>query len=271
MDPYHELKVNHSQKSRSFNLLDLDPNLSGSKSKKDSEIELTKILNGLEDLHYKLYAENKRSVLVILQGVDAAGKDGTIRHVMQGLNPQSCVIRSFKKPNDEEMSHDYLWRVHDSIPPFGYVSIFNRSHYEDLVEPTIEGSLSKKIFKNRIRQINDFERYLSENNITIVKFFLYISKDEQKRRLLERIHDPKKHWKFSEADLLSHRNWQKYMQLYSDILKQTNKKWAQWFVIPANVKYFRNWAVSYILLRIFESMNPQFPKVSIDPRDYFIE
>lgn len=271
MDPYFELKLNLSNKSKSFNLLDLNPDLSGSKSKKDLETDLEKISINLADLHYKLYAENKRSVLVILQGVDASGKDGTIRHVMRGLNPQSCNIKSYKKPNDEELSHDYLWRIHNSIPAYGHVSIFNRSHYEDLVEPTINGSLLKKTFRDRITQVNDFERYLSENNITIVKFFLYVSKDEQKKRLLERIHDPRKHWKFSEADLLSHRNWQEYMQLYSNILKQTNKKWAPWFVIPANVKYFRNWAVSYILLKVFESIDPQFPKISIDPSKYITE
>lgn len=271
MDPYDELKLNLSHNSRSFDLSDLNPDLSGSKSKKDLESDLDAILSNLADLHYKLYAENKRSVLVILQGVDAAGKDGTIRQVMRGLNPQSCNIKSFKKPNDEELSHDYLWRIHNSIPSYGHVGIFNRSHYEDLVEPAIIGSLPKKIFKNRIRQVNFFERYLSENNVTIVKIFLYISKDEQKKRILQRIHDPKKNWKFSEADLISHKNWHKYMQLYSYILNQTNKKWAPWFVIPANVKYFRNWAVSSILLRIFETINPQFPNISIDPDNYIFE
>lgn len=181
MEPYYDLKLNHSRNSKSFNLLNLEPQMSVPISKKDIEIELDKILYNLADLHYKLYAENKRSVLVVLQGIDAAGKDGTIRHVMQGLNPQSCSIKSYKKPNDEELSRDYLWRIHNSIPAFGHVSIFNRSHYEDLVEPTIDGLLPKKIFKNRIRQVNDFERYLTENNITLVKLFLYVSKDEQKK------------------------------------------------------------------------------------------
>lgn len=271
MDPYKDLRLNRSHNSKSFDILDWNPGLLQTKSKSELEVEVDKMSTTLSELHYKLYAENRRSVLVILQGIDAAGKDGTIRHVMKSLNPQSCSIKSYKKPNDEELSHDYLWRIHKSIPVFGHVGIFNRSHYEDLIEPIINNTLPKKIWKSRIRQVNEFERYLSENSITILKLFLYISKDEQKKRLLERIHDPNKHWKFSEADLLSHKNWNNYMKTYSAILEQTNKKWAPWYIIPSNTKYFRNWAVSSILLKVFEIIDPKFPIINIDPSKYLVE
>lgn len=272
MDPFRDLRVSHKLKpGKNFNLLDWDPDLSGPKSKNRLESELDDISNKIASLHYKLFAENKQALLLILQGIDASGKDGTIRHVMRGLNPQSCSVKSYKIPNEEELSHDYLWRIHNSMPSRGHVGIFNRSQYEDIIEPRVNRSFSKKLITKRYRQINDFERYLSENNITLLKLFLYISKEEQKKRLLERIHNPTKHWKFSEADVSSYENWDKYMTTYSEILTHTDKKWAPWFIIPANVKYFRNWAVSNILLKVLESMNPQFPKINLDPTRYILD
>jgi polyphosphate kinase 2 (PPK2 family) len=159
---------------------------------------LVGISESLSISQYKFYAENKKSLLVVLQGIDGSGKDGTVSHVMKALNPQNCYIKSFKIPNDEALSHDYIWRIHKAVPAKGQICIFNRSYYEDITEPVVMGAISRKLLKQRHRQINEFERYLSENNIFILKLFLYISKQEQKKRLLTRIQDPNKHWKISE-------------------------------------------------------------------------
>lgn len=269
MDPYITFRVNHkhqTQKKLNLNYWDLD--LSEMRSKQTLEKELTEISESLSELQYKLYAENKRSLLVVLQGIDASGKDGTVRHVMKALNPQNCYIKSFKFPNDEELSHDFLWRIHKAIPEKGQICIFNRSHYEDITEPVVLGSIPRKILKERYRQINEFEKYLSENNIILIKLFLYISKPEQKKRLLARIQDPNKQWKISESDIVGHKNYQKYMDAYVDIFTHTNKRWAPWFIIPANIKYFRNWAVSKILFKTLESMKPQYPKINLDPNKF---
>lgn len=272
MDPFITFKMSHrgqTLKDLNKGSWDLDP--SGIQPKRKLESEISFISETLSNLQYKLYAENKKSLLVILQGVDASGKDGTIRHMMRALNPQNSYVKSFKIPNDEESSHDYLWRIHHSVPAKGQICIFNRSHYEDLVEPLINGSISRKVLKQRYRQIIDFERYLSENNIMILKLFLYISKPEQKKRLLERIHDPNKQWKISEGDLIAHKKWEQYMSTYIDVFNHTNKKWAPWFIIPANVKYFRNWVVSKIILKALEDIKPQFPRLSLDPQIFKLD
>ena len=164
----------------------------------------------MSELQYKLFADNSQSLLIILQGVDASGKDGTIRHVMGSLDPQSCYVKSFKVPTTEEVSHDYLWRIHMSIPQKGQVAIFNRSHYEDVIEVSVRNLLPKNEILTRYRQINDFEKYLSENHVVLLKFFLHISKDEQKKRLQERIDHPTKHWKISESDVQDRKYWDRY-------------------------------------------------------------
>jgi PPK2 family polyphosphate:nucleotide phosphotransferase len=271
MDPYTTFQLNYkrqAQQKLNLDYWDLDPDLSKKRSKPALERELVGVSESLFELQYKLYGENKRSLLLILQGIDASGKDGTVRHVMRALNPQSCYIKSFNIPNDEELSHDYLWRIHKAIPRKGQICIFNRSHYEDLIEPVVIGSISRKILKQRYRQINEFERYLSENDVIILKIFLYISKLEQKKRLLARIQDPNKRWKISESDVVGHKNYQKYMDAYKNIFKYTNKKSAPWFIIPANIKYFRNWAVSKILFKTLESMKPKYPVMNLDPNKY---
>jgi PPK2 family polyphosphate:nucleotide phosphotransferase len=271
MDPYATFRLNHkrqAQQKLNLDYWDLDPDPSEKRSKSALEKELVGVSESLYELQYKLYAENKRALLLVLQGIDASGKDGTVRHVMRALNPQSCYIKSFNIPNDEESSHDYLWRIHKAIPRKGQICIFNRSHYEDLTEPVVVGSISRKILKQRYRQINEFERYLSENDIIILKIFLYISKPEQKKRLLARILDPNKRWKISESDVVGHKNYQKYMDAYKDIFEYTNKKSAPWFIIPANIKYFRNWAVSKILFKTLESMKPEYPRINLDPNKF---
>ncbi len=241
-----------------------DPDMDLDKSKKDAESELYGIFNQLAELQYKLFAENKRSLLIILQGMDTSGKDGTIRNVIKALNPQSCYVKSLKVPSDEENSHDYLWRVHKSIPPKGHIAIFNRSHYEDVIGVNVDGFSCKSELDLRYRQINDFERYLFENQVTILKLFLHISKDEQEKRLKARLNDSTKHWKVSESDFVSHRNWNKYIEAYEDALRLCNTEWAPWYIIPANVKHFRNWAVAHLVVNALENMKPKFPEPKLE-------
>jgi PPK2 family polyphosphate:nucleotide phosphotransferase len=265
MDLSHKLLLKPKKESNQIiTLKDWNPDLDLGKSKKDVDQGLSEIFNHLTELQYKLFAENSQSLLIILQGMDTSGKDGTIRKVMQALNPQSCYVKSFKIPSEEEYSHDYLWRVHKAIPPKGHIAIFNRSHYEDLIDFRVNCLSSKSDVALRCRQINDFEIYLSENKVTILKFFLHISKDEQKKRLQERLKDPTKHWKISESDFVSHRNWNKYIEAYEFALRLCNTKCAPWYIIPSNVKHFRNWAVAQIVISTLVNMNPKFPSSKLD-------
>lgn len=272
MDPLKKFLVNPTKSSANqIKLKNWDPLYSWNKSKIDTVTEMEQFSKKISELQYKLFAANKKSLLIILQGPDASGKDGTIRQVMGALNPQNCYVKSFKVPNETELSHDYLWRIHIEVPSKGQIAIFNRSHYEDIIEPSVSNLISKDQMILRCTQINDFERYLSENGTTIIKFFLHISKDEQKRRLQERIQDPAKQWKIKESDLLSHRNWDKYIGAYENILSRCNRKWAPWYIIPANVKHFRNWAISYIILKKLEIMKPEFPRVKLNVSEFLID
>lgn len=232
---------------------------------KESAVEhLTKHLERLQVLQYKLYAESKRSVLVVLQGIDAGGKDGTIKHVMSGLNPQGVDVTSFKVPEGAEKRHDYLWRVHRAVPEWGKMGIFNRSHYEDVLVVRVHDLVPKKIWSRRYDEINDFERMLSDSGVEIVKFLLYISKDEQAKRFRERIEDKQKNWKFSPADIKEREYWDQYIDAYEEMLNQCSKKRAPWYVIPANDKWFRNLAVSQILCDTLDAMDLKFPKPAAD-------
>ena len=269
MDPLKKFLVNPTKLSANqLKLKNWNAQYNGNKSKIDMVTEMEQFSLQISELQYKLFADNSKSLLIILQGADASGKDGTIRQVMGALNPQNCYVKSFKVPNETELAHDYLWRIHIEVPSKGQIAIFNRSHYEDIIEPDVNNLISKDQVILRCEQINDFEKYLSENGTTIIKFFLHISKDEQKRRLLERIQDPAKQWKINESDIVSHRNWDKYMGAYEKILSSCSKKWAPWFIIPANGKHFRNWAISYIILKKLETMKPEFPRVIIDASEF---
>jgi PPK2 family polyphosphate:nucleotide phosphotransferase len=237
----------------------------GINSKKENvDRELVRLSHRMSELQYKLFAGNSQSLLIILQGVDASGKDGTIRHVMGALNPQSCYVKSFKVPTTGEVLHDYLWRVHIAIPKKGQIAIFNRSHYEDVIEVSVHNLIPKNEILARYRQINDFERYLSENHVALLKFFLHISKDEQKKRLQERIDDPTKHWKISESDLQDRKYWDRYMESYEEALSRCSTSWAPWYVIPADLKWFRNWAVAQIIVNRLDRMKLKFPEPEID-------
>ncbi len=235
--------------------------------KKDRKMKasLQKALERIDSLQYVLYAERKRAVLVVLQGLDAAGKDGAIRHVMSGVNPQGCYVTSFKVPSPEEAAHDFLWRVHKAVPGFGDIGIFNRSHYEDVLIARVHSLVPRKVWSRRYDQINAFEQQiLSENNVTILKFYLHISKEEQKKRLLERVDDPNKRWKISEADFNERLFWGAYQEAYEDALTKCNTAEAPWYIIPADKKWFRNLAISHVIAETMERMKLKFPEPSID-------
>jgi PPK2 family polyphosphate:nucleotide phosphotransferase len=238
----------------------IDPGDTHGIDKAEAQKRLIKNVERLSVLQYMLYAEAKRSFLVALQGIDAAGKDGTIQHVMRGLNPQGVTVTAFKVPEGEEKRHDYLWRVHNAVPEFGKFGIFNRSHYEDVLVVRVHNLVPKEVWSKRYKQINDFERMLTESNTHIVKFMLYISKEEQARRFLQRLEDPTKNWKFSPADLKEREYFDQYIEAYEDVLNKCSADEAPWYVIPANKKWFRNYAVSDILVHTLEKMKLKFPK-----------
>ncbi|HXN19207.1 MAG TPA: polyphosphate kinase 2 family protein [Candidatus Binatus sp.] len=233
---------------------------------KDPEMKdsLEKAIKRLVGFQYRLYAEKKRALLLIFQGIDAAGKDGTIRHVMSGVDPQGCVVKSFKVPSAEEAAHDFLWRVHKAIPGYGEIGVFNRSHYEDVLIVRVHELVSRDVWSRRYDQINEFETMLEENKVRILKFFLHISKDEQRKRFLERIEDPDKRWKISEDDFKERKYWHDYTAAYEDALEACSTKKAPWFIIPANKKWFRNLAVSHIIDETFREMDIKFPPPTIN-------
>ena len=242
-----------------------DPDdVGGLRGKAEAEKPMQKNLQRLSELQYLLYAESRRALLVVLQATDAGGKDGTVRHVMSGLNPQSCRVTSFKVPSATELAHDFLWRVHAAVPAKGEIGIFNRSHYEDVLVARVHGLVSEKVWRARYDQINRFEESLSKNDIRILKFFLHISKSEQRKRLEERLKDPTKNWKISPADLAERARWGEYIEAYEEALSRCSTEEAPWFIIPANHKWFRNLAVSQIIVEALEEMDMKFPPPSFD-------
>ena len=231
-------------------------------SKADAEASSSKHIARLENLHELLYAENKHALLIVLQGMDAAGKDGTIKHVMSGVNPQGCTVTPFKEPTKLELAHDFLWRIHAAVPAKGAIGIFNRSHYEDVLIARVHKLVPKDVWHSRYGQINSFEEMLSENGIRILKFFLHISKAEQEKRFEERLNDRDKNWKASAADFAERRYWTEYQKAYEDAISRCSTKIAPWYVIPANHKWFRNFAVAEIVIQTLESLRMKFPEVS---------
>jgi len=242
---------------------DADETLGISKGEVEAS-KLAKAVAQLDDLQYVLYAEKRHALLVVMQALDAGGKDGTIRHVMSGLNPQGCRVTSFKKPSEEEARHDFLWRIHKAVPAAGEIGIFNRSHYEDVLVARVHRLVPREVWESRYEQINAFERLLVENHVTIVKFYLHISKDEQKRRFVERIDEVNKRWKISEADFTERKYWDEYIEAYEAALERCSTDAAPWYIIPANKKWFRNLAVSRILVETLEELKLKYPKPSID-------
>ena len=229
------------------------------KKKKEVETELEYQRDRLSQLQQRLYAENKRSLLIVLQAMDTGGKDGTIKHVFQGVNPQGCRVWSFKTPSNEESNHDFLWRYHQRTPQRGMISIFNRSHYEDVLIVRVKQLVPEEVWRKRYHVINEFEQMLALNNIIVIKFFLHISKDEQKRRLESRLENPDKRWKFSINDVNERKLWDDYQQAYEDALNNCSTAYAPWYVVPANKKWYRNLVIARAIADTLEAMNPQYP------------
>lgn len=249
---------------RALTLARFDPDDSGEYKKTDQGKEKAKaitagLIGRLGELQERLYANGTRSLLIVLQGMDTSGKDGTIRSVMSGVNPQGCKVVSFKAPSSEELSHDFLWRVHQKAPSKGQIGIFNRSHYEDVLITRVHGLISDKVVKQRFNQIKEFEELLSESGTVILKFFLHISKDEQKKRLEERIFNPEKRWKFNEADLEERKLWKNYLDAFEAMMAATSTDRAPWHIVPANHKWYRNWVIADHIVNALEDMKLKTP------------
>ena len=236
------------------------------KSEQTAAPVLVKHRERLAELQEVLYAGQERAVLIVLQGMDTAGKDGTIRHIFSGINPQGCEVAAFKIPTPLESRHDFLWRVHQMAPALGMIGIFNRSHYEDVLAPRVHGAITLKETRRRFEEINRFEELLYENGVMILKFFLHISKEEQGRRLQARIDDPDKHWKLSATDFKERGFWSAYVEAYEDLLGATSRKHAPWFVIPSDHKWYRNLVISEVLVEAMDDLKLSYPKPTVDPK-----
>jgi PPK2 family polyphosphate:nucleotide phosphotransferase len=228
--------------------------------KEEGKERLDELHERLDTLQYRLYAEAKRAVLVVIQGIDGSGKDGVIRSVFRGLNPQGCRVASFKAPTPNELAHDYLWRIHQCLPVRGDIGIFNRSHYEDVVTVRMLELVPEEVWRRRPRQINEWERLLVEEGTSIVKVFLHVSKDEQLERFKERLDDPEKAWKFRAADLDVHERYADYMAAYEDAIAETSTDWAPWHVVPADHNWVKALAVAELLAAELERIDPQLPE-----------
>ncbi|MBM4248057.1 MAG: polyphosphate kinase 2 family protein [Euryarchaeota archaeon] len=242
-------------------LKDYDPDFTGKfKNEEDTLDELNKLKDRLFDLQRLMYADNRYSLLIVIQAMDAGGKDGLIRSVMSIFNPQGCTVVPFKVPSEEERDHDYLWRIHKSLPRKGEICIFNRSHYEDVLVVRVHNLVPREVWKARYSQINDFERYLAENNVVIRKFYLHISKKEQEERMMKRLLDPKKNWKFSTGDLKERDHWDEYMEAYEDALSKCSTKEAPWYIVPSDKKWYRNLSVARVLVETLEALPMKWPE-----------
>ncbi len=229
--------------------------------KDQSDAMLSKYKEKLFSLQTLLYAQNKHAVLVVLQGSDASGKDGTIRNVFSGINPQGCQVTSFKQPTTQELAQDFLWRIHKAAPAKGMIGIFNRSHYEDVLIARVRELVPRAVWSSRYEQINAFEKILHDNGTVILKFFFNISKDEQKKRFDVRLADPTKVWKFNPNDEEERKHWNDYQKAYQDAIRKCHTPWAPWYVIPANRKWVRNLAVAHILAETLEGLKMKWPKL----------
>ncbi len=236
--------------------------------KKDAQKAFKKLQKDLAELQEILYAEQKHKILIILQAMDTGGKDGTIRTLLEKVNPQGVKIANFKVPSTVELDHDYLWRVHAKVPAKGEMVIFNRSHYEDVLVVRVHELVPKEVWKKRFEQINAFERMLAEEGTTILKFYLHIDKEEQKQRFLERLTDPKKQWKFNPNDLEERKKWDLYQDAYQDVLNKTSTPWAPWYAIPANRNWYRNLCVASVIVETLKSLKLKYPEPLPNPETY---
>jgi len=239
--------------------------------KGETKKPLKKLNKRMLKLQELLYAESQHALLIILQGMDTCGKDGTIRKVMAGINVQGCNVVNFKVPSEDEITRDFLWRAHKAVPQKGKIGIFNRSHYEDVLVVRVHDLVPNSVWKQRYQQINDFERMLVENGTVVLKFFLHISKDEQKERLESRINDPTKHWKITEADIRERAYWDDYMQAYEAVLQKCSTSWAPWYIIPANKKWYRNLVITERIVETLDSLNMNYPKPNSDVSTFYVD
>ncbi len=262
------LKQFRVKPGRAVRLAEIDPAWTGGFKDKDEAREaLRRNIERMSKLQYRLYAQKKYALLIVLQGMDASGKDGTIRQVMSGLNPQSCCVKAFKEPTPEELDHDFLWRIHRVAPARGEIGIFNRSHYEDVLVVRVHDLVPRAVWRRRYDQIQAFERILAANDVIILKFFLHISRAEQRRRLEERLTDPSKNWKVAPSDFKERKFWGAYQRAYEEAMTRCSTRRAPWFVIPADHKWFRNWAVSQVIVETLESLRMKFPKPVLTGRE----
>jgi PPK2 family polyphosphate:nucleotide phosphotransferase len=256
-------RVEHGSK---FKLKNVDPNDTGDfENREEAEEATRKDVEQLSKLHERFFVDNRQSLLIILQAMDTGGKDGTIKHVFRGINPIGCQVTSFKAPTPDELDHDFLWRINKALPPRGNFGIFNRSHYEDVLIVRVHDLVQKETWSKRYEHINRFEKLLADEHTTIIKFFLYISKDEQKERLEERLADPEKHWKFDPRDLDERKHWDDYLEAYEDVIQKCSAPWAPWYVVPANKKWYRNYVVANALVETLSKLDLRLPKLKFNP------
>ncbi len=251
---------------RSIDLSDWDPNdhdgFSGDKGAADAKLqELNKRMGDLQEL---LYAEHKHKLLIVLQGMDTSGKDGTIQHVFAGVNPAGVCVASFKVPTPQELDHDFLWRIHRQTPATGEIAIFNRSHYEDVLVVRVHNLVPPNVWKRRYAEIKHFEEMQANEGTTIRKFFLHIDREEQKKRLEARLQEPSKHWKFDVEDLKERQLWPEYMRAYQDAIGETSTDWAPWYIVPSNHKWYRNLVVSTVVVETLDGLHMQYPRPKVD-------
>jgi PPK2 family polyphosphate:nucleotide phosphotransferase len=253
-------------------IADQDPADTGSStSAEEAHEELAGLVDRIADLQARLYAEERRSLLVVLQGIDAAGKDSTVAHVFRGTNPQGVRVYSFKEPSNEELAHDFLWRYHQHTPGKGMIHVFNRSHYEDVLVVRVKRLVEEERWRSRYDSINDFERMLAREGTTIVKFFLHISKDAQMDRFRERLEREDKHYKFSANDVRERRNWDAYQEAYEEALRHTSTDWAPWYMVPSDHKWYRNLVVARTVAGVLDEMDPRWPETEEDLETFAAE
>jgi PPK2 family polyphosphate:nucleotide phosphotransferase len=262
------VRVEAAQK---IELAEIDPSAEGAASKEKAQREFDKLQERLSELQQALYAEHQRSLLVVMQAMDTGGKDGAIKKLCRGLDPNGVQLTNFKYPTSEEWDHDFLWRIHHAAPRKGSIGIWNRSHYEDVLVPRVHAQISDAVWRERCEDINAFERFLTRNGVTLLKFFLHISKEEQKSRLEARLKDPEKLWKFNLGDLKERARWEDYQRAYEEVINKTSMDVAPWHIVPANHKWSRNIVLMRSVVAALEQMNPQYPAAEFNPKTIVVE
>ena len=256
---------------RAVSLADWATDDDGGLSKSDAQAATKKLIRKMSSLQERMYAQDKHRLLVVLQAMDAAGKDSTVRKVFGPLNPAGVAVTSFKAPSKEELAHDYLWRIHEHVPPRGRVAIFNRSHYEDVLVVRVKDLVPETVWRKRYTHINGFEKLLADEGTTILKFYLHVSKDYQKQRLQRRLDRPDKHWKFNVDDLAERARWDDYRAAFEEVFSRCAGRHAPWYIIPAEKRWFRDWLIARVVVEHLESLNMQLPEPTFDPSAITIE